>query len=132
MAAAFGVEIGLVQVRAQQHQQRPVMLGKVGSGPAEEEQPHGPARPAGLAGCCGQGQHQIVLVSPRPVHTGDPYIGTSPVVPAPATAVHVISTGMPGWQITLIAIGAALLAATVAVRLDRARATHRNTVTTAT
>ena len=43
-----------------------------------------------------------------------------------------ISTGMPGWQITLIAIGAALLAATVAVRLDRARATHRNTVTTAT
>ncbi|MFY9934330.1 MAG: hypothetical protein WAK82_40615 [Streptosporangiaceae bacterium] len=65
-------------------------------------------------------------------YTGDPYIGTSLVAPAPATAVHVISTGMPGWQITLIAIGAALLAATVAVRLDRARATHRNTVTTAT
>jgi len=38
---------------------------------------------------------------------------------------------MPGWQITLIAMGAALVAATVAVLLDRARATHRNAITTA-
>ena len=38
---------------------------------------------------------------------------------------------MPGWQITLIAVGAALLAATVAVLLDRARATRRNAITTA-
>jgi hypothetical protein len=38
---------------------------------------------------------------------------------------------MPGWQITLIAIGAALLAATVAVLLDRARATHRHAVAAA-
>ena len=66
-------------------------------------------------------------------YIGDPYIGTSPVAPVPATAVHVINTGgMPGWQITLIAIGAALLAATVAVLLDRARATRRNAVTAAT
>jgi hypothetical protein len=36
------------------------------------------------------------------------------------------------WQITLIAIGAALLAATVAVLLDRARTTRRNAVTAAT
>jgi hypothetical protein len=39
---------------------------------------------------------------------------------------------MPGWQITLIAIGAALLAAAVAVFLDRARTTRRNAVTAAT
>ena len=32
--------------------------------------------------------------------------------------------GMPGWRITLIAIAAALIAATVAVFLDRARTGH--------
>ena len=68
-----------------------------------------------------------------PGYIGDPYIGTAPVAPVSATAVRVISTGgMPGWQITLIAIGAALLAATVAVILVRARATRRNAVTEAT
>jgi hypothetical protein len=68
-----------------------------------------------------------------PGYVGDPYIGTAPVAPVPATTVHVINTGgMPGWQITLIAIGAALLAATVAVLLDRARATRRNPATAAT
>jgi hypothetical protein len=46
--------------------------------------------------------------------------------------VHAVVTGgMPGWQITLIAAGAALLAATVAVLLDRARATRREAVTAA-
>jgi hypothetical protein len=44
--------------------------------------------------------------------------------PAPAPAVYAV--GMPGWQITLIALGAALLAATVAVLLDRARAARRH------
>ena len=38
--------------------------------------------------------------------------------------------GMPGWQITLIAIGAALLAATLAVLLDRLRSARRGQVTT--
>jgi len=39
-------------------------------------------------------------------YVGDPYIGTVPVAPVPATTVHVINTGgMPGWQITLIAVG---------------------------
>jgi hypothetical protein len=69
-------------------------------------------------------------------YIGDPYIGTvgtGPVAPTPITIVHVINTGgMPGWQIALIAVGAALLAATVAVLLDRARATRRNAVTAAT
>jgi len=46
--------------------------------------------------------------------------------------VHTIVTGgMAGWQITLIAVGAALLAATAAVLLDRARAAHRKEITTA-
>jgi len=33
--------------------------------------------------------------------------------------------GMPGWQITLIAVGAALVTATVAVMLDRAWAARK-------
>jgi hypothetical protein len=49
---------------------------------------------------------------------------------APAT-ITVIAGGMPGWQITLIAIGAALLTATVAVTLDRARAVRRHATMTA-
>jgi hypothetical protein len=38
---------------------------------------------------------------------------------------------MPGWQITLIAIGAALLAATAAVLVDRGRMAHEAHATTA-
>jgi hypothetical protein len=38
---------------------------------------------------------------------------------------------MPGWQIALIAIGAALVAATVAVILDRALAARKVHATTA-
>jgi hypothetical protein len=53
-------------------------------------------------------------------------------VPQHLVTVHTVMTGgMPGWQITLIAAGAALLAATVAVLLDRARATRRNAITVA-
>ncbi len=64
-----------------------------------------------------------------PGYIGDPYIGTHPVAPVPATAVHVVNTGgMPGWQIALIAVGAALLAATVAVLADRARAARRQAI----
>jgi hypothetical protein len=44
---------------------------------------------------------------------------------APAPAVPVISGGMAGWQITLIAVGVALVAATAAVFLDRALAARR-------
>ena len=45
--------------------------------------------------------------------------------PAPAPAAVVTAGGMPGWQITLIALGAAVVAATAAVLLDRARAARR-------
>ena len=44
----------------------------------------------------------------------------------PPLRVHSIVTGgMPGWQIALIAIGAAILAAALAVALDRARTARR-------
>ena len=46
----------------------------------------------------------------------------APATPIPAGPHTVIVGGMPGWQITLIALGAALAAAAVAVLADRARA----------
>jgi hypothetical protein len=50
--------------------------------------------------------------------------GPAGIVPAPA--IQTVATGgMPGWQITLIAAGAALLAAAVAVLLDRAQTARR-------
>lgn len=65
---------------------------------------------------------------PDPAGAGDP----APVFPAPVHTITLVTGGgMPGWQITLIAIGAALIAATVAVLLDRARAARRNAVTAA-
>ena len=50
-------------------------------------------------------------------------------VTGPTSPVHtVVVGGMPGWQIALIAIAAAVVAAAVAVFLDRARATRRHQV----
>jgi hypothetical protein len=51
--------------------------------------------------------------------------------PVPVPLRTVVIGGMPGWQITLIAIAAALLAATVAVLADRAWTAHRKTITAA-
>jgi voltage-gated potassium channel Kch len=51
----------------------------------------------------------------QPVH--------QPLVPVPGRAV--VIGGMPGWQIALIAAGAALAAAVVAVLLDRAHAARK-------
>ena len=46
--------------------------------------------------------------------------------PVPAAPVRVIAVGgMPGWQIALIALGAAVVAAAAAVLLDRALAARR-------
>ena len=56
------------------------------------------------------------LASPPPPDPGPPG-----VVPTPA--VHTVVTGgMPGWEITLIAVAAGLVAAVVVVLLDRAGA----------
>jgi len=51
--------------------------------------------------------------------------------PAPVPVRTVVSGGMPGWQITLIAATAALLAAALAVLLDRAWAARRRVSTNA-
>jgi hypothetical protein len=48
--------------------------------------------------------------------------------PLPAHTHVAVIGGMPGWQITLIAVGAALLTAAIAVLLDRARAARRRPV----
>jgi hypothetical protein len=56
-----------------------------------------------------------------------PVPGDGPYGAAPAPAIQVITAGgMPGWQITLIALAAALAAATAAVFLDRVRASRRS------
>ena len=60
---------------------------------------------------------------------GQPHSGGPSGAP---TQVHVIATGgMPGWQIALIAAGAALAAAAVAVLLDRAQMARKAHATTA-
>lgn len=55
---------------------------------------------------------------------GGPTGAAEPVIPAVTRTVVV--GGMPGWQIALIAVGAALLAAVGAVLADRARTAHRH------
>jgi hypothetical protein len=50
------------------------------------------------------------------------------VAPVPATTVHVVNSGgIAGWQIALIAAGAALVAAAAALLIGRARAARRAT-----
>jgi hypothetical protein len=60
-------------------------------------------------------------VSVPPPGTGYELGRFGPVFPATTSAA---STGMPGWQITLIAVGAALAAAAVTIVLTRARDAH--------
>ena len=65
----------------------------------------------------------------NPVPVGDG--GAVPVVPVPPAAVRLVSTGgMAGWQIALIAAGAALVAAAAAVFLDRKLAGRRRVIAT--
>lgn len=66
--------------------------------------------------------------APAALAVNVPPPGMSGGGPVPADPVSAVAGGMPGWQITLIAIVAALLAATLAVLLDRAR-TRRHTMT---
>ena len=52
-----------------------------------------------------------------------PPAGGGVIQPPPTLAP--VAGGMPGWQITLIAVGAALVAAVLAVLADRARSARR-------
>jgi hypothetical protein len=57
--------------------------------------------------------------------------GAGPAQTAPPPPVHtVVVGGMPGWQIALIATGAALAAAALAVLLDRTWAARKVHATT--
>ena len=69
--------------------------------------------------------------------TGIGPVGGSPAALRPNRAgypiapvqIHTISTGMPGWQIILIAASAAIFAATAAVIIDRAHTARRHLTT---
>ena len=67
----------------------------------------------------------------NPIPIGDG--GAVPIAPVPAATVRVVSTaGLAGWQVALIALGAALVAAAAAVFADRKLAGRRGvTATTA-
>jgi hypothetical protein len=57
--------------------------------------------------------------------------GGAPLAPVPAPAIPVVTAGgMAGWQITLIAVGAALVTAIAAVFLDRLLAARRSASST--
>lgn len=65
----------------------------------------------------------VMLVSAGPAALATevpPGGGGGPEVTQPQPVVQTIAGGMPGWQIALIAIGAALAAAVFAVLADRA------------
>ena len=55
-----------------------------------------------------------------------PPVGGGDGTVTPPPTVQIVTGGMPGWQIALIAIGAAVVAAAAAVFLDRARAARRH------
>ena len=66
----------------------------------------------------------------RPFPPGSPAWDKHPPLPSHRAGIRtVVAGGMPGWQITLIAAGAALLAATVAVIAYRAWTARRKTIT---
>lgn len=61
--------------------------------------------------------------------------GTSSVTSAgtsPTFTHTIVANGMPGWQISVIIAAVAVLAATIAIVVDRARAAHRTGMVPAT
>jgi hypothetical protein len=61
------------------------------------------------------------VASPKPIQEGG---DITPIQTSPVTRTVVVG-GMPGWQIALIAAGVSVLAAAVAVALDRGRAARK-------
>jgi hypothetical protein len=76
---------------------------------------------AGLAGAL----LAATVAAPAAFALPVPPVGGGGTVPPPPVQT-VVTGGTPGWQIALIAIGAAIAAAAVAVILDRARADRRH------
>ena len=87
--------------------------------------------PAAMAASLGGAPHR------RPGQTyGQPSLPPGPPgwnkhPPLPAHAHPLAASGMPGWQITLIAVGAALLAAALAVTAYRMRAARQGVTVSA-
>jgi hypothetical protein len=77
---------------------------------------------AGLAGAL----LAFTAASPAALAIRVPPPGGSRFHPARPPTVTVVAGGMPGWQIALIALAAAVIAATVAVTADRAWAARRH------
>jgi hypothetical protein len=67
----------------------------------------------------------MVVPPPGPVSRFGP-VQLTKHPPIPAHTHAAITIGMPGWQIALIAVGAAVVAATLAVLLDRVWAARRH------
>ncbi len=65
----------------------------------------------------------------RPISDGSS--AAAPPQPAPTVVHTIVAGGMAGWQITVIAVAAALLTATIAVFTDRARSHRQVRVSTA-
>jgi hypothetical protein len=83
---------------------------------------------AGLAGTL----LAFTAASPAAFAVHVPPPGGAGTVQPPPQVHTLVMGGMPGWQITLIAVAAAVIAATVAVILDRVWAARRHlTVPTA-
>ena len=82
---------------------------------------------AGLAAAVLLGTPAFARVVPDP---GAGYVAPASV-PAQVQVHTIVAGGMPGWQIALIAVGAALLAAALAVLADRALTARRRATTAA-
>jgi hypothetical protein len=88
----------------------------------------GARRTAGVAMAVCSTLIGIILFTPSTFALIAPLGGASSAVPPqPRTGVFhtVVAGGLAGWQIALIAVGSALLSATVAVVIDRVRAQRR-------
>jgi hypothetical protein len=74
----------------------------------------------------------VLALATTPAAFADPLPPADCCTSGGNTPVTVIGGGgMPGWQITLIAVGAALAGAALALLLDHARAGHKTHPTTA-
>jgi len=88
-------------------------------------------RPAGFLGRAATivlgGMLALIAAAPAAfaTHVPPPGEGDSSAQNAPSVVHTVTVGGTPGWQIALLAVGAAIIAAFVAVLLDRARSARR-------
>ncbi len=73
----------------------------------------------------------LVAFGATPAFAVPPPPEPSGSAPSPVVIHATGAGGMPGWQITLIAVAAAPFAATLAVLADRARASRRKATTAA-